>query len=95
MGQTKHTGRRIYLFIPKEGLPHLLAHFLDKGPFEKMPYERELYTSWVEMRASLQELLGNCSRVAMEYSPGATLHALGKRGPMVTTPIQDEIITLG
>jgi len=73
VGQTKHTGRRVYLFIPQEGPPRLLAHFLDKGQFEKMPYERELYTSWVEMRACLQELLGNCSRVAMEYSPGAAL----------------------
>jgi Xaa-Pro aminopeptidase len=69
----KPTGRRAYLLIPNQGEPQLLVHFLDKGQFENLPYKRELYTSWAQMRHELQKLLNSAQRLAMEYSPGAAL----------------------
>jgi Xaa-Pro aminopeptidase len=73
LGQAKHTGRRAYLFIPKQGRPLLLAHFLDKSQFEDLTYEIAIYTSWVALRSALQKCLQGYARVAMEYSPGAAL----------------------
>jgi len=69
----RHTTRRAELFIPARGEPTILVHGLDAPQFEKLPVNRELYTSWRELHAWLEKIVSSGGRIAMEYSPGSAL----------------------
>jgi Xaa-Pro aminopeptidase len=73
IGEKKITTRRCFLLIPQRGEPRLLVHLLDKLSFSSVPFSLEVYISWEDMRRKLENLLEGCSRVAMEYSPGAAI----------------------
>jgi Xaa-Pro dipeptidase len=75
-GGRRFLTRRVFLLIPAEGAPRLLAHSLDASGLEReglSGVEIERYTSWTQMRAWVEGALSSARRVAMEYSPGGAL----------------------
>lgn len=63
--------RRVFAFIPREGVPVAVTHEIEQGPWHRWPREwkRVRYGSWKVLEQTLLSLV-NGKRVAMEYSPG-------------------------
>lgn len=61
--------RRWYYLIPAEGEPRKLVHRIESGTLDSLPGRKETYASWTDQQNKLRELLRDCTRVAMQYSP--------------------------
>src|SRR5690606_31294666 len=63
--------RRVFAWIPREGVPEGVSHAIEAAPWAKWPAEwpRHVYSSWRALEETLRGLVGG-KRVAMEYSPG-------------------------
>jgi Xaa-Pro dipeptidase len=63
--------RRIYAYVPRQGVPTAITHAIEQSPWEDWPTEwgRIVYTGWRELEAAVASLVRR-QRVAMEYSPG-------------------------
>ena len=69
------TTRRVLFFIPAKGQPRLLVHHIDHGQFQSPGYPLDNYLTWQDLRAWVAQHAAG--RVAMEYSPGGHLPAMG------------------
>lgn len=65
----KFTSRRWYYFIPREGEPVKLVSMVEQTTLDTLPGKKLRYLAWREMHAQIQAMLGNCKRIAMNYSP--------------------------
>ena len=63
--------RRIFCFVPREGIPRAITHAIEQGPWSAWPPEwgKTIYSSWRTLEEQLAALVKG-KRVAMEYSPG-------------------------
>ena len=63
--------RRIFVLIPREGVPVAVTHAIEQAPWRDWPsqWERTVYSSWRALESQLEKLVGG-KRIAMEYSPG-------------------------
>lgn len=63
--------RRIFVFIPRVGVPQALGHAIEPGPWETWPsaWKKSVYSSWKSLEAAIGEMVRG-KRIAMEYSPG-------------------------
>ncbi|HET9799578.1 MAG TPA: Xaa-Pro peptidase family protein [Gemmatimonadaceae bacterium] len=63
--------RRVFVLVPREGVPRALGHAIEQGPWRNWPAEwpRATYTAWRELEARVSELVRG-KRIAMEYSAG-------------------------
>jgi Xaa-Pro dipeptidase len=64
-----HITRRWYYFIPADAAPRKLVHRIEKGRLDSLPGSKGLYSSWQELHAGLDSMLGDAQRIAMQYSP--------------------------
>jgi len=64
-----HITRRWYYFIPASGEPRKLVHRIEQGRLDTLPGSKALYSSWQELSAGLEAMLGGSTRIAMQYSP--------------------------
>ncbi len=62
-------GRRLFYFIPAEGMPQKLVHGIERGALDSVPGDRTIFSSWQELEAGLKKITGGAKKVAMEYSP--------------------------
>ena len=69
LDEKAHVTRRWYYYVPAQGQPRKLAHRIEPGRLDALPGSRALYSSWQELAASLQAMLYDARRVAMQYSP--------------------------
>ncbi|MEO7998815.1 MAG: aminopeptidase P family protein, partial [Gemmatimonadaceae bacterium] len=71
--------RRVFAFIPREGIPHAIGHNIEPGPWAKWPTEwpRVTYSSWQTLESELAKLVAG-KRVAMEYSAGDAIPYLDR-----------------
>lgn len=71
--------RRVFAYIPAEGVPHALTHAIEQAPWSHWPaeWQREQYSSWRSLEAALRRLLEG-KKVAMEYSPGGAMPYLDR-----------------
>jgi Xaa-Pro dipeptidase len=71
--------RRIFVWIPAEGVPSALGHAIEPGPWRKWPaaWSRSTYSSWRELEASVSAIVRD-RRVAMEYSAGGAVPYLDR-----------------
>ncbi|HSJ65634.1 MAG TPA: Xaa-Pro peptidase family protein [Gemmatimonadaceae bacterium] len=63
--------RRIFGWVPREGVPVAITHNIEQGAWRDWPpaWTRERYSAWQELEALLARHVGGRT-VAMEYSPG-------------------------
>jgi len=63
--------RRVFVLVPRDGVPRALGHAIEAGPWRRWPadWPRSTYSAWRELEASLAELVRG-RRIAMEYSAG-------------------------
>ena len=63
--------RRIFVWIPRTGVPHALGHAIEPGPWQKWPAEwtKSVYSSWRSLESSLEAMVKG-KKIAMEYSAG-------------------------
>jgi Xaa-Pro aminopeptidase len=64
-----HVTRRWYYFVPATGEPRKLVHRIEQARLDALPGAKALYSSWQELAAGLEALLGGARTVAMQYSP--------------------------
>jgi Xaa-Pro aminopeptidase len=69
----KFTSRRWFYWIPASGDPVKLCSKVESMKLERLPGEKRLYLSWRELHASLEAIMGNARKVAMQYSPTANI----------------------
>ena len=70
--------RPCYFFIPATGGPRLLVHHVDAGKFQDSGVPLAVYRNRQGMVDGVTELLASTGRVAMEYSPQATIPRASK-----------------
>jgi Xaa-Pro dipeptidase len=63
--------RRIFVWIPREGVPSALGHAIEPGPWRSWPsgWQHGAYSSWRELEGAVASMVQG-RRIAMEYSPG-------------------------
>ena len=64
-----HITRRWYYFVPATGEPRKLVHRIEQGRLDSLPGAKGVYSSWQELAAGLDAMLGGARRLAMQYSP--------------------------
>ena len=64
-----HITRRWYYYIPAKGQPRKLVHRVESGRLDSLPGSKGLYSSWLELSAGLDAMLGGARTIAMQYSP--------------------------
>jgi Xaa-Pro dipeptidase len=64
-----HITRRWYYFVPAQGEPRKLVHRIEQGRLDALPGSKGFYSSWQELAAGLESMLGDARRIAMQYSP--------------------------
>ncbi|CAA9312027.1 MAG: hypothetical protein AVDCRST_MAG40-1036, partial [uncultured Gemmatimonadaceae bacterium] len=52
--------RRVFAYVPREGLPTAVTHAIEQGPWARWPeaWRRERYSSWRTLEALLATLVG-------------------------------------
>jgi Xaa-Pro dipeptidase len=71
LGLEGFISRRIFVWIPRTGVPHALGHAIEPGPWHAWPsaWQKSVYSSW----HTLEDIVGGMvrgKRIAMEYSAG-------------------------
>lgn len=63
--------RRIFVYVPRRGMPTAVTHAIEQGPWRRWPetWGRVVYSGWRELESALATLVRG-HRIAMEYSPG-------------------------
>src|ERR1700712_376017 len=71
--------RRVFAYIPREGIPRAIGHNIEPSPWNNWPKEwpRVTYSSWQELESELAKLVAN-KNVAMEYSAGDAIPYLDR-----------------
>jgi len=64
-----HVTRRWFYLVPAVGEPRKLVHRIEAGRLDSLPGSKAEYSSWQELEAMLEAMLGEVTRVAMQYSP--------------------------
>ena len=76
IGRKKSTTRRSFLVIPAGTTPRLLARIVDKEQFSEINIPAEYYVGWEDTQRMIKEMLRNCHKIAMEYSPNRSIPAI-------------------
>src|SRR5258708_23241025 len=76
--------RRIFVWIPREGIPHALGHAIEPGPWASWPasWTKSSYSSWQSLEDSVGGMVRG-KRIAMEYSAGDAVPHLDSVPPGV------------
>lgn len=61
--------RRFFYFIPAEGTPQKLVHRIETKALDHLPGDTSVYLTWQQLNDSLQKIIVDHARIAMEYSP--------------------------
>ena len=64
-----HVTRRWYYWVPANGTPVKLVHAIESHVLDSLPGARHCYVSWRSRQGTLQHILQEAKRVAMQYSP--------------------------
>jgi Xaa-Pro dipeptidase len=69
----RHTTRRWFYFIPREGAPRRLVHAIEPAVLDGQPGDTHQYAGREQLADQLARVLSGARRVAMEYSPMAAI----------------------
>ncbi|HHX40451.1 MAG TPA: aminopeptidase P family protein [Armatimonadetes bacterium] len=70
--------RRWFWWVPRSGEAVALVHQIEVGQFKEFEGRVQTYVSWQELRRLLGDILKDCHRVAMEYSPCGVLPSVSR-----------------
>ena len=65
--------RRWFCYIPSTGDPTWLIHRIEQSHFSRVSGRVKNYMSWRELHDEIKKLLSDNGKVAMEYSPNASI----------------------
>ena len=68
-----HITRRWFCYIRAVGEPIWLVHRIEDSHFANMTGDVRTYTSWCALHREMEAILPKGGRVAMEYSPNASI----------------------
>jgi Xaa-Pro dipeptidase len=60
--------RRVFYWLPADGMPVLIAHAMELETFPELPGETLSYTGWAELRRALDRTLPTRGAIAMEHA---------------------------
>ncbi len=60
--------RRLFYWLPADGMPVLVAHVLELAAMPELPGEQLAYASWADLRRALERTLPTRGRIAMEHA---------------------------
>ncbi len=60
--------RRVFYWLPADGMPVLVAHAMELETMPELPGETLSYTGWAELRRALDRTLPTRGGVAMEHA---------------------------
>ena len=71
LGLEGFISRRIFVWIPRSGVPHALGHAIEPGPWHAWPreWQKSVYSSWRTLESIVGAMVRG-QRIAMEYSAG-------------------------
>jgi Xaa-Pro aminopeptidase len=78
LGVPRHTTRRCYLLVPRQGEPRLLVHRIDASALAPFGIETETYLTWQQLAERLPRFLDGRRRLAMDYAPGCVLPVVSR-----------------
>ena len=78
VGRVGHVTRPVWLWIPRQGDPHMLVSFVDQSRFTHLGLDTTLFVNRKDMIQKLKDRLGPSSRIAMEYTPDGALPRVSK-----------------
>jgi len=78
VGQPRHVTRRLYLYVPREGEPRVLCHFIDASAMASFGLAQTQYLTWQELDAALPRFLGGPRRIAMDWAPNCVLPVVSR-----------------
>jgi Xaa-Pro aminopeptidase len=61
--------RRFFYFIPAQGEPVKLVHRIEPSALDHLVGKKIVYLAWQELQAGLKEMLGDCHKIAIDYTP--------------------------
>jgi Xaa-Pro dipeptidase len=84
------TTRRIFVFVPRVGVPVAVTHAIEQAPWQRWPagWKKLTYSGWLSLESRLSELV-NGKKVAMEYSPGDAVPYLDRVPAGVIEMVRD------
>lgn len=65
----RHSSRRWFYFVPREGEPVKIVHKIEAGALDHLPGEKKIYLEWGELADRIRETVSGHTNIAMEYSP--------------------------
>ena len=77
-GRSKMTTRRWYYLIPATGEPRGLVHAIEPQNLDSLPGNKQVYAERLELEVGLRNLVTDCRRIAMEYSPDCAIPYLSR-----------------
>lgn len=83
--------RRWYYLVPAQGEPRKLVHSIENGMIDALPGMKLTYAGWQTLTDGLRELLGDCRKVAMQYSPHCAILTIS----MVDAGTVEQVRALG
>jgi len=83
--------RRWYYLVPAQGEPRKLVHSIESGMIDALPGMKLTYAGWQTLTDGLRELLGDCRKVAMQYSPQCAILTIS----MVDAGTVEQVRALG
>lgn len=60
--------RRLFYWLPADGMPVLIAHTLELAAMPELPGEQLGYASWADLRRALEKTLPTRGAIAMEHA---------------------------
>jgi Xaa-Pro dipeptidase len=84
------TTRRVFVFVPRVGVPVAVTHAIEQAPWQRWPagWKKLTYSGWLSLESQLSELV-NGKKVAMEYSPGDAVPYLDRVPAGVIEMVRD------
>lgn len=68
LGITGEPMRRVFYWLPADGMPVLIAHAMELETMPELPGETLSYTGWAELRRALDRTLPTRGAIAMEHA---------------------------
>ncbi|MDB4915930.1 MAG: peptidase [Gemmatimonadetes bacterium] len=79
LGLQGFISRRIFVWVPRAGVPHALGHAIEPGPWHSWPtqWKKSTYSSWRTLESTVSSFVDG-KRIAMEYSVGDSVPYLDR-----------------